>query len=66
MDDTIDSRLAAETKLLSIELLPGQEAALREAYAALCEMVALVGTDYSMRAEPAHVFVPPVDEGVGL
>lgn len=65
MDDTIDSRFAAETELLGIELLPGQEAALREAYAALCEMVALVGTDYAMGAEPAHVFVPPVGKGVG-
>jgi hypothetical protein len=59
MADTIEARFAAETALLGLELLPGQEAALLEAYAALCAMVALVGADYPMAAEPAHVFVPP-------
>ena len=43
MMDTIEDRFAAETALLGLKLLPGQEAALLEAYAALCEMVALVG-----------------------
>ena len=64
MDDTLEARFAAETALLRLNLLPGQEAALREAYAALCEMVALVGADHPMAAEPAHVFVPPAVEGV--
>ena len=58
MADTIEARFAAETALLGLELLPGQEAALREAYVALCEMVTLIGADYPMAAEPAHVFVP--------
>jgi hypothetical protein len=62
--DTIEARFAAETALLGLELLPGQEAALLEAYAALCEMVVLVGADHSMAAEPAHVFVP-LAAGVG-
>jgi hypothetical protein len=58
MDDTVDTRFSAETALLGLKLLPGQEAALLEAYSALCEMVALVGSDYPMAAEPAHIFVP--------
>jgi hypothetical protein len=58
MAETIEARFAAETALLDLELLPGQEAALLEAYAALREMVALVGADYPMAAEPAHIFVP--------
>lgn len=62
-DDTVEARFAAETALLGLKLLPGQEAALREAYAALCEMVTLVGSDHPMAAEPAHVFVPPAVEG---
>ena len=65
MDDTIEARFAAETGLLRLNLLPGQEAALREAYAALCEMVTLVGADHPMAAEPAHVFVPPAIGGAG-
>jgi hypothetical protein len=39
-------------------LLPGQHANLLEAYAALRDMVALVGADHPMEAEPAHIFVP--------
>ena len=58
MAETIEARFAAETALLDLEFLPGQEAALLEAYAALREMVALVGADYPMAAEPAHIFVP--------
>ena len=58
MADTIEARFAAETALLGLGLLPGQEAALQEAYAALCEWVTLISTDYPMAAEPAHVFVP--------
>jgi len=58
MAETTEARFAAETALLDLELLPGQEAALLEAYAALREMVALVGADYPMAAEPAHIFVP--------
>ena len=65
MDDTIEARFAAETVLLRLELLPGQKTALLEAYAALCEMVALVGADHPMAAEPAHVFVPPAVKGAG-
>ena len=58
MADTIEARFVAETALLRLDLLPGQEAALLEAYKALCEMVALVGSDHPMAAEPAHIFVP--------
>jgi len=64
MADTIDDRFATETKLLGLNLLPGQEEALREAYAALQEMVALVGADYPFDAEPAHVFVPLVPRDI--
>jgi hypothetical protein len=39
-------------------LLPGQESNLAAAYVALREMVALVGADYPMEVEPAHVFLP--------
>ena len=59
MTDTGEARFAAETRLLGLELLPDQESALQAAYAALREMVELVGADYPFDAEPAHVFVPP-------
>ena len=39
-----------------------QQSTLLSAYAALREMVALVGSDYPMEAEPAHVFVPAAEE----
>ena len=58
MADNIEDRFAVETELLGLKLLPGQEANLRAAYAALREAVALVGTDYPFEAEPAHVFAP--------
>jgi hypothetical protein len=54
----IEALFAAETELLGLKLLPGQEQSLLTAYAALREMVALVGADHPMEAEPAHVFVP--------
>jgi hypothetical protein len=57
MADTNEARFAAETRLLGLELLPGQEARLLAAYAALREIVDLVGADYPFEAEPAHVFV---------
>jgi hypothetical protein len=57
MPDDIDAQFAAETELLGLKLLPGQEQSLRRAYAALREMVALVGTDHPIEAEPAHIFV---------
>jgi hypothetical protein len=63
MTETIERRFSAETALLGLELLPGQEATLLEAYAALCEMAALVGEDYPMAAEPAHIYVPPAAKG---
>jgi hypothetical protein len=56
--DTIEARFAAETALLGLELLPGQEGARLEALRRLCEMVALVGADHPMAAKPAHAFVP--------
>ena len=58
MADSIEDRFAVETELLGLKLLPGQEANLRAAYAALREAIALVGADYPFEAEPAHVFVP--------
>jgi hypothetical protein len=58
MADSIEDRFAVETELLGLRLLPGQEANLRTAYAALREAIALVGTDYPFEAEPMHVFVP--------
>ena len=58
MDNNIAAQFAAETELLGLKLLPGQQGSLLAAYAALREMVALVGADYPMEAEPAHVFVP--------
>jgi hypothetical protein len=60
----IEALFAAETELLGLKLLPGQEQSLLTAYAALREMVALVGADHPMAAEPAHVFVPaPAGKG---
>jgi hypothetical protein len=58
MAASIEASFAADTELLSLKLLPGQEQSLCVAYAALREMVALVGADHPMEAEPAHVFVP--------
>ena len=58
MADSVEDRFAVETELLSLKLLPGQEANLRTAYAALREAIALVGADYPFEAEPAHVFAP--------
>jgi hypothetical protein len=58
MADSIEDRFAVETELLALKLLPGQEANLRAAYAALREAVALVGAGHPFEAEPAHVFVP--------
>jgi len=58
MADSIEDRFAVETELLGLKLLPGQEANLRAAYAALRDAVALVGADYPFDAEPAHVFAP--------
>ena len=58
MTDSVEARFAAETELLALRLLPGQASSLVAAYAALREMVALVGADYPMEAEPAHVFLP--------
>jgi hypothetical protein len=63
MADTNEARFAAETGLLGLQLLPGQEAELLAAYAALREMVELVGADYPFDAEPAHVFVPTPSAG---
>lgn len=57
MDDTIEARFVAETELLGLELLPGQEETLLAAYKALREMVELVGCDYPFETEPAHVFI---------
>lgn len=62
MTDNIAAQFAAETELLGLNLLPGQESTLLSAYAALRKMVALVGSDYPMEAEPAHVFVPAAEE----
>ena len=64
MADANEDRFAAETKLLGLELLAGQEATLLAAYVALSEMWDLVGVDYPFEAEPAHVFVPP-HQGAG-
>jgi hypothetical protein len=58
MGATIEARFLAETELLGLELLPGQEVTLLAAYTALREMVELVGADYPFETEPAHVFMP--------
>jgi hypothetical protein len=65
MADANEERFAAETKLLGLKLLPGQEATLLAGYVALREMVDLVGADYPLEVEPAHVFVPVPGEGTG-
>jgi hypothetical protein len=65
MADTIEEKFAAETRLLGLALMPGQETTLLAAYAALREMVDLVGADYPLEAEPAHVFLPMPTEGTG-
>ena len=57
MADSVEDRFAVETELLGLKLLPGQEANLRTAYAALRESIALVGADYPFEAEPAHVYM---------
>jgi hypothetical protein len=62
MTINIAAQFAAETELLGLKLLPSQESTLLSAYAALREMVALVGSDYPMEAEPAHIFVPAAEE----
>ena len=61
MAESIADQFAAETALLGLNLLPGQASSLAAAYAALREMVALVGADHPMDAEPAHVFLPLAD-----
>lgn len=58
MADNLEAQFATETGLLGLKLLPGQQESLLAAYIALREMVALVGADHPMEAEPAHVFVP--------
>ena len=58
MADNLDTQFFGETELLGLKLMPGQQKSLLAAYAALREMVVLVGTDHPMEAEPAHVFVP--------
>ncbi len=63
MADTNEARFAAETRLLGLDLLPGQEAGLLAAYVALREIMELVGADYPFEAEPAHVFVPTPSGG---
>jgi len=60
MADSIEAQFTAETALLALRLLPGQESSLAAGYAALREMVALVGAKYPMEAEPAHVFLPNI------
>src|SRR5437764_830561 len=54
MSQDIEALFAAETELLGLKLMPAQGQSLLGAYAALREMVALVGADYPMDAEPAH------------
>jgi hypothetical protein len=58
MADNLEAQFAIETELLGLKLLPGQQESLLAAYAAMREMIALVGADHSMEAEPAHVFLP--------
>ena len=58
MADSLETQFATETELLRLNLLPGQRESLLAAYAALREMVALVGADHPMEAEPAHLFLP--------
>ena len=58
MANSVEDPFVVETELLGLKLLPGQEANLRAAYAALRDAVVLVGADYSFEAEPAHVYAP--------
>ena len=58
MADNLEAQFAIETELLGLKLMPGQQESLLAAYAAMREMVALVGADHPMEAEPAHVFLP--------
>ena len=58
MADNLEAEFFSETELLGLKLMPGQQESMLAAYAALREMVALVGTDHPMEAEPAHVFLP--------
>jgi hypothetical protein len=58
MANSVEDPFVVETELLGLKLLPGQEANLRTAYAALREAIALVGADYPFEAEPAHVYAP--------
>ena len=57
MANSVEDPFVVETELLGLKLLPGQEANLRTAYAALREAIALVGADYPFEAEPAHVYM---------
>jgi hypothetical protein len=61
MTRDIEALFAAETELLGLKLMPAQQQSLLGAYAAMREMVALVGADYPTEAEPAHVFVPDAE-----
>ena len=64
MTKDLEARFAAETELLGLRLLPGQASSLLAAYAALRDNVRMVGADYPLEAEPAHVFLPvPPAEG---
>jgi len=58
MADNLEALSAIETELLGLKLMPGQQESLLAAYAAMREMIALVGADHPMEAEPAHVFLP--------
>jgi hypothetical protein len=58
MADNLEAQFAAENELLGLKLLSSQRENLLAAYVALREMVALVGADHAMEAEPAHVFLP--------
>jgi hypothetical protein len=58
MADNLEKQFATETELLGLKLPPGRRENLLAAYAALREMVALVGADHPMEAEPAHLFLP--------
>ena len=58
MAKRIEYQFAADTELLGLKLLSGQESSLLAAYGALREMVKTMGADYPFEAEPAHVFLP--------
>ena len=65
MADNIEARFAAETELLGLKLLPGQGSTLLAAYAALREMVALVGRRLpdGSRAGPRFHAHPAAERG---